>query len=251
MSTAPTTDQPPGFDTGTPPPRRWWRRKLILIPIAGLALVSAGAVGAVAATGGSRPAAAPASSATAPASPSSAAPAIGPGNVVVSQTVRAGQPFKMSYIENDVQTTWRVTLDSTTCGSGGIFSQKVLAAYYADEGQATVTPTPEPGMKFCLVKFSVTNLSGSNQPWSANGATVNVGMNAYQSDITGPGSDPEGAYTGYAQPAYQTADYGINPGVSAMSWAVYEIPTQATATSVGVPDGQTADGSQQQVLVTE
>ena len=28
MST-PTTDQPPGFDTGTPP---WWRRKLVVIP---------------------------------------------------------------------------------------------------------------------------------------------------------------------------------------------------------------------------
>jgi hypothetical protein len=176
---------------------------------------------------------------------------MGPGNVVVSQTVRAGQPFRMSYIENDVQTTWRVTLDAATCGSGRIFSQKVLAAYYADEGQATVTPTPEPGMKFCLVKFSVTNLSGSNQPWSANDATINVGMNAYQWDNTGPGGDPAQAYMQNAQPHYQTADFGINPGLSAVSWAVYEIPTQATVTSVGVPDGQTADGSEQQVLVTE
>jgi hypothetical protein len=31
---------------------------------------------------------------------------------------------------------------------------------------------------------------------------------------------------------------------------VYEIPAQATLTSVGVPDGQTANGSQQQVVVT-
>jgi hypothetical protein len=40
-TTAPTTDQPPGFDTGTLPRPPWWRRKLILIPAGALALVLA------------------------------------------------------------------------------------------------------------------------------------------------------------------------------------------------------------------
>ena len=55
MSTTPTTDQPPGFDTGTPPPRPpWWRRKLVIIPASGLALILAASIGAAAAGGGSR-----------------------------------------------------------------------------------------------------------------------------------------------------------------------------------------------------
>jgi hypothetical protein len=87
----------------------------------------------------------------------------------------------------------------------------------------------------------VTNLSTSNQPWSADEATVNVGQDAYQSDLTGPGYDAEQAYMQNAQPHYQTADFGINSRVSAVSWAVYEVPAQATVTSVGVPDGQAAD----------
>jgi hypothetical protein len=73
MSDTTTIETP---ETGTPPPRPpWWRRKLILIPIAGLALVSAGAIGAVAASG-SHPAAQPSVSRTPPsgalASPSTA-----------------------------------------------------------------------------------------------------------------------------------------------------------------------------------
>jgi hypothetical protein len=82
MSTIPTTEQPPGFDTGTPRPRPpWWRRKLIIIPAASLALVSAGAVG-VAVAGGSHPAAPPSTSA--PANPAPANPAPAPGLTVES-----------------------------------------------------------------------------------------------------------------------------------------------------------------------
>ena len=55
MSTTPTTEQPPGFDTGTPPPRPpWWRRKLVVISASGLALILAASIGAIAAGGGSR-----------------------------------------------------------------------------------------------------------------------------------------------------------------------------------------------------
>jgi hypothetical protein len=54
-TTASTTDQPPGFDTGTLPPRPpWWRRKLVIIPASGLALILAASIGAAAAGGGSR-----------------------------------------------------------------------------------------------------------------------------------------------------------------------------------------------------
>jgi hypothetical protein len=77
MSTTPTTDQPPGFDTGTPSPRPpWWRRKLVVIPAAGLALILAAAIGATAAGGGSHPAAKPAPPPTSLA-PSNPAPAPG------------------------------------------------------------------------------------------------------------------------------------------------------------------------------
>jgi len=42
MSTAPTTDQPPGFDTGTLPRRPpWWRRKLVIVPLAVIGTVIA------------------------------------------------------------------------------------------------------------------------------------------------------------------------------------------------------------------
>jgi hypothetical protein len=56
MSTTPTTDQPPGFDTSTPtPPRKpWWRRKLVIIPAGALALILAASIGAAATGGGSR-----------------------------------------------------------------------------------------------------------------------------------------------------------------------------------------------------
>jgi hypothetical protein len=43
MSTTPTTDQPPGFDTGTLPPRPpWWRRKLVIVALAVIGTVIAG-----------------------------------------------------------------------------------------------------------------------------------------------------------------------------------------------------------------
>jgi hypothetical protein len=74
-TTAPTTDQPPGFDTGTLPPRPpWWRRKLVVIPAGGLALLLAASIGAAAAGGGRHPAAKPAPppSTSAPANPAPA-----------------------------------------------------------------------------------------------------------------------------------------------------------------------------------
>ena len=54
MFTTPTTDQPPGFDTGTPPRPPWWRRKLVVISASGLALILAASIGAATAGGGSR-----------------------------------------------------------------------------------------------------------------------------------------------------------------------------------------------------
>jgi hypothetical protein len=148
----------------------------------------------------------------------------------------------MSYIENNVPTKWQVTLDSFTCGGGSIFSPKVLAAN--NFGDQTPAPQPPEGQQFCLAKFSVINESNSNQPWMAYEATVNVGMNAYSSQVGGPGYDAEQAYMQAAQPSGDTSDFGINPGVHAVSWGVWEIPVQDQPTSVGVPDGNT-----EQVLV--
>lgn len=78
-------------------------------------------------------------------------------------------------------------------------------------------------------------------------------MNAY-SYYTSPGTgeDPGQAYMQEAQPHGQTSDFGINPGVSAVSWAVYELPAAARPTSVSVPDGTSLQefGGSQQVLVT-
>jgi hypothetical protein len=189
-------------------------------------------------------------------SPSPAA-STGPGDVPVMLTVRQGQPFTLSYTENNVPVSWQVALDSITCGGGGIFSRKVLAASDASTGEPLVIPKPDQGQKFCLVKFSVTNDGHSDQPWSANDATVNIGMNAYSDNAaqggTGPGTawDAEQAYMQSAQPHGETADFGINPGVHAVSWAVFEIPAQDQPTSVGVPDGTAMDeiGGVEQVLV--
>lgn len=167
------------------------------------------------------------------------------------QTVRPGQPFELSYTENGGPAQWQVTLDSIACGGPTIFEQKILSAYYSDEGQPLTIPQPDPGMQFCLVKFNVTNEGNSNQPWSASDATVNVGMKAYSDQGSGPGSDAESAYMQNAQPHGQTSDFGINPGVSGVSWAVFEIPAGAHATSVSVPNGTSLQelGGVQQVLV--
>jgi hypothetical protein len=151
----------------------------------------------------------------------------GPGSIPVVRTAREGHPFRLSYEQNGAPTSWQITLDSVTCGDGTIFSAKVLAAAAESTGQsAPATPEPEQGQQFCLVKYGVTNDSTSNQPWQANGSTLNVGMNAYQAAQSGPGSDVELDYTQDAQPGSDTSDFGINPGVSAVSWAVFEIPAR-------------------------
>lgn len=86
----------------------------------------------------------------------------------------------------------------------------------------------------------------------ASDATVNVGMRAYQSVTNSPGYDAQQAYMQEAQPQSQTSDFGLNPGVSAVSWAVFEIPATAKATSVSVPEGTSLQeiGGVQQVLIT-
>jgi hypothetical protein len=133
---------------------------------------------ALAACGSGHPA--PIVTRTVTAAPSAPAAQAGPGSTPVVQTVREGQPFRLSYQENGVMASWKITLGSLTCGSAGIFDPKVMAAYYDSMGEAPATPRPHVGMQFCLVKFSVVNEGESNQPWMASDATVNVGMDAYQ-----------------------------------------------------------------------
>jgi hypothetical protein len=56
-------------------------------------------------------------------------------------------------------------------------------------------------------------------------------MNAYQDNGTSS-DDGEQAYQGYAQPSSQDSDFGFNPGVSGVSWAVFQVPASAHVTSV-------------------
>jgi hypothetical protein len=182
---------------------------------------------------------------TASSSPSAQGASDGPGGIPIIQTTREGQRFQLSYQENGVPTTWQVTLDRVTCGGGEIFSSKVLVADAASAGEVATTPKPAPRGQFCLAKFSVTNNSDSNQPWSADEATVNIEMDANQSDMTGSGYDAEQAYTQEAQPSYQTSDFGLNPRTSGVSWAVYQIPAGTHPTSVSIPaGGSTLDSTQ-------
>jgi hypothetical protein len=182
----------------------------------------------------------------------SVAQSTGPGSIPVVQTAREGQRFRLSYEQNGVPTSWQVTLDSVTCGDGTIFSAKVLAAAAESTGQSPpATPKPDQGQQFCLVKYDVTNDSTSNQPWDANDSTLNVGLNAYQSASSGAGADVQQDYMQNAQPASDTSDFGINPGVSAVSWAVFEIPVSAKVTSTSVPaGGATLDSTQAVVTAT-
>lgn len=125
---------------------------------------------ALAACGSSGSGHGPASPATAPAAVTPAAPApvstTGPGDVPVVQTVREHQPFTLSYQENNLPTQWRVTLDSIACGTAP-FSPAVIRADETSTGQSYAMPTAPAGQQFCLIKFSVTNESHSNQPWGA------------------------------------------------------------------------------------
>ena len=176
-------------------------------------------------------------SATAPQAPAtSAAASTGPGGIPVTQTVHQGQSFEMSYMENGVLAKWRVALASIKCGGSKIFDRTVLAAYYSGMGEPVTVPQPGPGQQFCLARFSVTNAGQSNQPWSADEGTVNVGMNAYSTQVGGPGYDAEQAYLGYAQ-QNGAADSGLNPEVQGVSWGVWEIPAKDQPTSVSVADG--------------
>ena len=217
-------------------------RTIVAAPIiAALALAGCGTT----ATSSSSPA-----TSTAQAAPASQA---GPGGYPVAQTARQGQPFTVTYdyAAGYGSASWKVTLVSITCGSGTIFDPKVLAADAASTGQPPPpTPQPDAGMKFCLVKFADTNESTSQQNWQANGeSTVNVGMDAYRSvQVNGPGYDAQEAYMQEAQPASQTSDFGINPRVSAVSWAVFEVPAGAKVTSVSVEATAYSSGAQVVVI---
>lgn len=52
--------------------------------------------------------------------------------------------------------------------------------------------------------------------------------------MTGTGWDAESAYQDFTQPQGQDSDFGINPGVSAVNWAVFEVPQGAKVTTVSV-----------------
>jgi len=54
-----------------------------------------------------------------------------------------------------------------------------------------------------------------------------------------------------AQPHAETSDFGINPGVHAVSWATFQIPAQDQPTSVSVPDGTSMNeiGGVEQVVI--
>jgi len=126
MSTTPTTDQPPSFDTGTPSPLPpWWRRKLVVIPAAGLALILAATIGAAVASGGSHPAAKPAPP---PTSSAPANPAPAPGLTVESirshlATVlgdlkRADAAYQEAWVSGGYGNDLQVLIDDTQAASG-------------------------------------------------------------------------------------------------------------------------------------
>jgi hypothetical protein len=197
---------------------------------------------------------APAGTSAPPAAATSApASQLGPGDTPVVQTVREGRPFTLTGLENNAPSSWRVTLASIRCGSGAIFDPGIMAAYAASIGDTPAVPQPQqPGMKFCLVKFAVTNQGNSNQPWLAYLTTVNAGQRAYADaaeldpagHATDTGYDGQNAYAN-AQPQDQTSDYGLQPGTSGASWAVFEVPASVKVTSVSVPAGQSiADSAQ-------
>ena len=225
-------------------------RNKTLITTAIVALALAGCGTAATTNSTSSPSTAP------PAAPASPANQAGPGGTPVVQTVREGQPFTLTGLENNAPQTWKITLDSITCGSGAIFSPAVLAAGTAATGQQPSVPQPQqPGSKFCLVKFTAVNEGNSDQPWSASSGTVNVGARAYADNEelagnggTGTGYAAEAAYMQEAQPHSQTSDFGLQPGTSGVSWAVFEVPQAARVTSVSVPAGASIADSAQEVI---
>ena len=222
------------------------RTKRTIITAAGIAAPALAGCGTAASPSSPSTASSPAS--TAPAAPASPASQLGPGDIPVMQTVREGQSFTLTGLENNLPSSWRVTLASIRCGSGAIFDPKVIAAGQQN-ANGSANPQPPAGMKFCLVKFAVVNQGHSNQPWSADQATVNVGQDAYQYDNGSPGFDVAQDYWNYAQPQSQDSDFGLQPGASGVSWAVYSIPQAAKVTSVSVPAGSSIADSAQ-VLIT-
>jgi hypothetical protein len=218
------------------------RQKIIPAVLAVLAAAGCGS-----AAGGQ---ASPAASSPAPAS-SPDSSSSGPGGVPVAATAIEGRPFTVAQLAGSVPVTWRLALDSVACGTGRIFSPRVLAADAASTGEPSPpVPVPEPGMQFCLVKFSAVNEGDSRQPWMASGSALDIGADAYQPDVSGPGWSPSQAYMQQAQPHYRTADFGLNPHAGGVSWAVYEIPARAHPSAVSVPAGQaTPDGAQVLVML--
>jgi len=127
MSTIPATDQPPGFDTGTPPPRPpWWRRKLVVIPAAGLALILAASIGAaVARGGGSHPAAKPAPppSTSAPANPAPV-PGLTVESIrshlatVLADLKRSDAQYQEAWVSGGRSSDLQALIDDTQAASG-------------------------------------------------------------------------------------------------------------------------------------
>lgn len=181
------------------------------------------------------------------AEPPAAAPSMGPGDVPIAKTVQKGQQFEVSYTYPVDSSTgkWRLTLSEVRCGGPQIFDQKILAA-----GSASV-PHPDNGMQFCLVKFApVINESNSNKAWTASNSSLNVGMRAYESSVPGPAYEAESAYQSHGAPPLKDSTYGLNPGVSGVSWALFQIPAGATPTSMSVPIGTiTLRSTTEQVLI--
>lgn len=172
--------------------------------------------------------------------------------------MREGQPFTVTYqFSTGGSATWKITLDSARCGTGAIFDPGIMAANAASIGDTLAVPQPHAGVQFCLVKFADVNESTSQQNWQASlEATVNVGQDAYADNgdqdpalhSTSTGSDAQNAYQDYAQPQGEDSDFGINPGVSAVSWAVFEVPQAAKVTSVSAQASAYTTGPQ--VVIT-
>ena len=221
-------------------------------------IIAAAAIAGSAIAGCGTTATSSSSSPRAPSAPTTApASQPAPGGIPVTQTVREGQPFTVSfdYAAGYGSASWKLTLDSMTCGNGTIFDPRIMAQFYSAEGMPTVVPQADPGQKFCLVKFSITNEGDSNRSWSGP-ETLNVGLDAYQDTGgarrsgygIGTASDAEGAYNNYALLPGQSASGGLQPGQSGVDWSVFEVPSGATVTSVSVAATAYSGGAQVVVI---
>jgi hypothetical protein len=171
--------------------------------------------------------------------------------LLVSSTVREHQAFtvKLVYAQGfGPPGQWRITLDRVACGPAP-FRPAIIGWDEASMGQPYSMPAPSPGMKFCLVKFSAANLSTNNQNWqAAQDATLNVGQDAYAAYLApGMSEDPAQAYQNWAD-HHGVADtaFSVNPRISGVDYAVYEIPSSTRPTSVSV---DASSGSQGPVVL--